>query len=88
MADRSAQFATIGTMGEPVLPQLVNAGAELVWRDPWSAVAAGGHQYASADPHPGASWRWNEALVARDRLPALAAEVASGSAEGGGTARG
>jgi tRNA-modifying protein YgfZ len=75
VADRSAQFATIGVMGEPVLPQV---NAELVWRDPWSAVPPGGHQYARADPHPGASWRWTEALVAREQLPALAAEVASG----------
>ncbi|MEO7005650.1 MAG: glycine cleavage T C-terminal barrel domain-containing protein [Terrimesophilobacter sp.] len=78
VADRSAQFATIGMMGEPVLP-VVQTGVELVWRDPWSTVAVGGHQYAGANPHPGTSWRWSEALVDRDQLPALAEEVASGA---------
>jgi folate-binding protein YgfZ len=84
LADRSAQFATIGAIGEAALHVGAEpagaelAGAELIWRDPWSTVAPGGHQYATADPHPGASWRWSETLVARDRLPALAAEVASG----------
>ena len=87
VADRSAQFATIGTMGEPALPAVTTEvegagvegdGVELVWRDPWFAVAPGGYQYAAADPHPAGQWRWNEALVERDRLPALAGEVASG----------
>jgi folate-binding protein YgfZ len=77
VADRSAQFATIGAIGEPA-PPVAKTGAELIWRDPWSAVAPGGHQYATADPHPGTAWRWTETLVTRDRLPALAAEVASG----------
>lgn len=77
VADRSAQFATVGAIGEPA-PPVAKTGAELIWRDPWSAVAPGGHQYATADPHPGTGWRWTETLVTRDRLPALAAEVASG----------
>lgn len=87
VADRSAQFATIGAMGEPALPAVTagvegagveGAAVELVWRDPWSVVAPGGYQYAGADPHPAGQWRWNETLVERDQLPALAGEVASG----------
>ena len=36
------------------------AASDLVWRDPWAAVTAGGHQYATTDSHPAAGWRWSE----------------------------
>jgi len=69
VADVSAEFATIGTLGEPVtLPD-----ASLVtWRDPWAQVVAGGHQYATAAEHPGAGWTYSETLVPRSRLSELA----------------
>ncbi|UFS59517.1 CAF17-like 4Fe-4S cluster assembly/insertion protein YgfZ [Subtercola endophyticus] len=60
-------------------------GVPLVWRDPWSAVVAGGHQYAEIDEHPGASYGWCEVLVERDVLPALAAAVSRGDVEVAGT---
>ena len=69
VADVSAEFATIGTLGEPV----VLAGDSLVtWRDPWAQVVAGGHQYATAIEHPAAGWTYSETLVPRSRLSELA----------------
>jgi folate-binding protein YgfZ len=37
----------------------------LVWRDPWQSIVRGGHQYATADQHPGAEWSYSEVLVPR-----------------------
>ena len=71
VADRSADFATVATLGEPV-------PGTVVWRDPWSAVAAGGHQYATAPEHPGAAWTYSETLVPRSELDALADRPAAG----------
>ncbi len=71
VADRSADFATIGTLGEPV------AGV-VVWRDPWASVVAGGHQYATAAVHPGADWTYSESLVPREETAALADRPAAG----------
>jgi len=70
VADRSADFATIGTLGDP--PE------GITWRDPWADVVAGGHQYAVAPEHPGAGWTYSETLVARDALGALADRPAAG----------
>ena len=71
VADRAAEFATIGTLGE--IPDAVAgpAGVPLVWRDPWRAVVAGGHQYADAPRHPGSDWSYAEALIERARLSEL-----------------
>lgn len=71
VADRSAEFATVGTLGEPV-PGVV------VWNDPWRAVVAGGHQYATVAEHPGTAWSYSETLVPRDGLAALADREAAG----------
>ncbi|MBI5162044.1 MAG: folate-binding protein YgfZ [Micrococcales bacterium] len=75
VADRSAEFATVGTLGDP--PLLEPAGSDVprpvTWVDPWRAVTAGGWQYATAAEHPGASWTWSETLVPRDRLGELTA---------------
>lgn len=71
VADRSADFATIGTLGEPV------AGT-VTWHDPWAHVVAGGHQYATVAEHPGETWTYSETLVPRDGLDALADRPAAG----------
>lgn len=71
VADRSAEFATIGTLGKPV-------DGVVAWRDPWSAVVAGGHQYATAPEHPGSEWTYSETLVSRESLAALADRPAAG----------
>lgn len=80
VVDRSAELATIGALGgvPPELERVVAApaGIPLVWRDPWSTVAAGGHSYAVVAEHPGSRWEAIEALVPRSRLAELAASDA------------
>jgi folate-binding protein YgfZ len=61
VADRSVDFATIGTLGEPVT-------GTVTWHDPWPTVVAGGHQYAAVAEHPGAAWTYSETLVPRDAV--------------------
>jgi hypothetical protein len=69
--DRSAEFATIGTLGAPELPAAAPNGVPLLWHDPWPAVTAGGHQYAATAAHPGSAWTYSEILVERRALPEL-----------------
>ena len=71
-ADRSAEFATIGAIGDPELPAAAPAGVPLVWRDPWTSVAPGGHQYAAAGAHPAVDWHWTETIVPRSALAGIA----------------
>jgi folate-binding protein YgfZ len=71
VADRSAEFATVGTLGEPV-------SGVVTWHDPWRSVVAGGHQYATAAEHPGATWTYSETLVPRDGGDACADRPAAG----------
>ena len=73
ITDRTPEYARIGYFSEQTptgLPVASASGVPLVWSDPWSEVVAGGHQYANGE-HPGASWLWREALVARDALAAV-----------------
>ncbi|GMA95824.1 folate-binding protein [Pseudolysinimonas kribbensis] len=67
VADRTADFATVGGFG--VAPQ----GAVVTWHDPWSSVVAGGWQYAADEPDAVTDWTWSESLVPRDALPAALA---------------
>jgi len=71
VADRSADVATIGTLGDPV-------PGTVTWVDPWAHVVAGGHQYATVAEHPGAAWTYSETLVPRGELAALADRPAAG----------
>ncbi|GGD83359.1 CAF17-like 4Fe-4S cluster assembly/insertion protein YgfZ [Microbacterium murale] len=41
-------------------------GVPLVWADPWAAVQPGGHQYATTEQHPSASYEWRVAIVDAD----------------------
>lgn len=84
LADRTAELATIGTLGDPPLPIAAPNGVPLIWHDPWRAVAPGGHQYARGD-HPGSGWTWSERLVPRDALPSVVARVRSGELSAAGT---
>ncbi|WP_223691594.1 CAF17-like 4Fe-4S cluster assembly/insertion protein YgfZ [Leifsonia poae] len=77
LADRTADLATIGTLGDPALPIAAPAGVPLIWHDPWHAVSPGGHQYAQGE-HPGAEWSWSERLVPREALPSLVGRVTAG----------
>ncbi|MDR6971336.1 glycine cleavage T C-terminal barrel domain-containing protein [Leifsonia shinshuensis] len=84
LADRTADLATIGTLGDPPLPIAAPNGVPLIWHDPWREVAPGGHQYARGE-HPGAGWAWSERLVPRDALPSLVSRVTSGELAVAGT---
>jgi len=84
LADRTADLATIGTLGDPPLPLAAPNAVPLVWHDPWRAVTPGGHQYAHGE-HPGAGWSWSERLVPRDALPSIVARVRSGELSVAGT---
>ncbi|HEY2557005.1 MAG TPA: folate-binding protein [Diaminobutyricibacter sp.] len=77
LADRTADLATIGSLGSPPLPIAAPNGVPLVWNDPWREVAPGGHQYAIGE-HPGSGWTWSETLIPRDALASVVARVRSG----------
>lgn len=84
LADRSDEFATIGSFGTlgTFGSSLVTAAAPndipLIWRDPWVAVVSGGHQYATATDHDYAEWTYSEILVERGSLAALSELPAAG----------
>ncbi|WP_167052436.1 folate-binding protein YgfZ [Salinibacterium sp. ZJ77] len=78
VADRSADYATIGTFGDAPAATAVSNDVPLVWVDPWAAVQPGGHQYASG-AHDYAEWTYREALVERARLSELADLPAAGT---------
>ena len=80
LADRSDEFATIGTLGQtadPVaaLPVAAPHGLPLVWHDPWMGVSEGGYQYAAVTRHPAASWTYSELLLPRSQLAQVAASA-------------
>jgi folate-binding protein YgfZ len=86
--DRTAQYATVATLGDPDalgLPVAAPNDVPLAWRDPWTAVRAGGHQYSHAEDHPGSGWTETEVLVDRGDLASVAARVASGELAAAGT---
>jgi hypothetical protein len=72
LANRSVDFATIGTLGRPELPVAAPHGVPLVWCDPWMNVSQGGHQYAEATRHPAAGWTYSELLLPRTKLAGIA----------------
>ena len=80
VADRTAEFATVGVFAPPSsaealeAPSLAEAlealaaapnGVPLRWVDPWSEVVAGGHQYSPVGEHPASGWTYREVLVER-----------------------
>jgi folate-binding protein YgfZ len=92
VVDRTAEFATVGALGEPFTGSertdpaaATSNGIALVWRDPWHSVVPGGHQYARTEKHPGSGWTWSETLVPRAMLGRLAQEVAEGRRRAAGT---
>ena len=71
VVDRSADFATIGTLGATILEPASPNGVPLVWHDPWVSVQRGGHQYALTTEHPAAAWTYTEFLVERSSLDGI-----------------
>jgi folate-binding protein YgfZ len=81
--DRSAELATMGTLG-PVPAGLASVSAQgngipLVWHDPWRSIVAGGFQYAAIPVHPAEGWDYAEVLVERPRLDELGTLPAAGT---------
>lgn len=44
-------------------------GVPVIWRDPWTGVRAGGHQYAETAEHPGSDYAWSVAVLDGAELP-------------------
>jgi folate-binding protein YgfZ len=82
VADASGEWAVIGAMSpagaEPSIPAASPHGAPLVWSDPWSAVQAGGWQYAPEAEHPGCDYPARELIVERAFLAELAGLARAG----------
>lgn len=72
VANRSADFATLGMLGESLVDAAAPHGVPLVWHDPWSSVTPGGHQYSASEQHPSAGWNYSEVLVERTALASAA----------------
>ncbi|MGM7679550.1 CAF17-like 4Fe-4S cluster assembly/insertion protein YgfZ [Microbacterium sp. A94] len=51
-------------------------GLSLLWSDPWTAVQAGGHQYANVTSHPAAEYNWHVAIVDGDAAASVAQRAA------------
>ncbi|MEO8261682.1 MAG: glycine cleavage T C-terminal barrel domain-containing protein [Pseudolysinimonas sp.] len=79
VADRGGEYVTVGSLGAAVPAAAEPSGIPLVWRDPWSAVVAGGHQYATDPQHPAADWAYSETLVPCDRVDELDSVPAAGT---------
>jgi folate-binding protein YgfZ len=78
--DRSAELAVIGGTAAAVeaLPVSGPGAAPVRWRDPWPGVSPGGHGYAPAFPHPGATRDWTEAIVTEAELATIVEAAARG----------
>ncbi|MGR2753645.1 CAF17-like 4Fe-4S cluster assembly/insertion protein YgfZ [Agromyces arachidis] len=81
VSDEVAVLAAIPAGG--AFPLELSEGA-LRWSDPWRLELPGAHRYAVDPAHPGAQWRYVEAIVPRDALPGLADAVRAGAAEPAG----
>ncbi|MFC0680870.1 YgfZ/GcvT domain-containing protein [Lysobacter korlensis] len=77
IAERDAEFATIGSFAGADVPAAESNGVPLVWVDPWATPS--GHAYAHPAEHPAAGWTYRETLVRREDLPALTATPAAGT---------
>lgn len=65
VADRSAEYAVMGTLGEPALSAAAPNDVPLVWRDPWREVVTGGYQYSTSTEHPALDWTYSEIIIDR-----------------------
>lgn len=83
----SDEYATVLAFdGGSALPALRELDAAVLeWRDPWSSVARGGHQYAHGE-HAGSTWNAFQLVFARADLARVAALVRSGTVAAAGLA--
>ncbi|MGB3413306.1 MAG: folate-binding protein [Microbacteriaceae bacterium] len=70
IADRSEEFAVIGTVQAPTFALAEANGVPLLWQDSWNSVASGGYSYAGESSARN-DWSWYEGLVSRDDFSAL-----------------
>ena len=77
LRDRTADFATIGTLGTPQILVASPNAVPLVWKDPWAEVSPGGWQYATVEYHPAKEWTYSEVIIARAGLAASVAALDS-----------
>ena len=78
IADRTADFATLATLGEgPATALALELAGEsgISWLDPWAQVQPGGWQYATVPAHPASGWSARETIVPRGALEQLAARA-------------
>ncbi|MFV0373250.1 YgfZ/GcvT domain-containing protein [Microbacterium sp.] len=72
--DASESHRVVGGTADAV----ATLAAVSVWRDPWPTVAVGGWGYATADPYPGATRDWAEAVVSVETFAALIEDIVRG----------
>ena len=78
--DASEEYAVVGGTRSALaaVHAAAPAGVPLVWIDPWPRVSAGGHAYATIEPHPASERDWAEAIVSRAEEQRIAAAAAAG----------
>jgi folate-binding protein YgfZ len=84
VADVTGEHAVVAAIPEgDGFPIDLPEGA-IRWTDPWRLELPNGHRYSHDPNHPGALWRYVEAIVPRARLAELAEAVRAGRAEPAG----
>jgi tRNA-modifying protein YgfZ len=75
VADRSAEFASIGWFGEsaPFASTDLPEPPVAEWVDPWASVTPGGWGYAAQEAHPASDWTLRIAVVSPGTAEAIAA---------------
>lgn len=83
--DRSDSYAAVLAFSGVAGDALRALDPAVEWRDPWSAVAHGGVQYARTDTeHAGAQWSATHFVFARERIPAVVDLVRAGTVRAAG----
>ncbi len=83
--DRSEKYATVLAFEGDARDALHSLGPAVEWRDPWSAVARGGVQYARDDAeHAGAHWSATHFVFERERLASVVDLVTRGAVRAAG----
>lgn len=83
--DRSEKYATVLAFEGDARDALHSLGPAVEWRDPWSAVARGGVQYARDNAeHAGAHWSATHFVFERERLASVVDLVTRGAVRAAG----
>lgn len=68
VADRSEDYAVMGTLGTPALEAASPNSVPLIWHDPWREVVTGGYQYSTSPEHPAHAWTYSEIIIDRSSM--------------------